>query len=438
MGRATLDKSEMDRLPPGCDSFSALRNNGAIYVDKTDMIGHLARLDASPVFISRPRRFGKSLLLSTLESLFSRGLKDFENLKIIRNDFESDDRFWHNEKIYKVIHLDFSNYADCDLDSFKYGLTIDLQCMIKGKTMDELTPGEKSLSPTRVLLDCRYTHPGKKLVLLIDEYDSPITHNVSNPQKTKEMMDFISSFFATIKSCEGMFRFVCITGVTSLAHVSLFSMFNSLADITVDEDYSALLGITEDELHEYFDTYVQNAAAVLDMIVSDVYARLKSTYNGFQFAINAQRTVYNPSSFMSFLRNPEQGFSNHWYSSGCDVPTLLVRYLRQKANLKIFNLLLSKALNQNCDDSDERISLFGLCGDTALIGEYAIMSMPDKIPMNLLLYQTGCLTLKQTGKHRAKLVIPNDEVVESMILLSLDIRKLEPSEDVLSHDCSLA
>ena len=141
-------------------------------------------------------------------------------------------------------------------------------------------------------------------------------------------MDAVSSFFATIKSCEGIFRFVCITGITRLAHVSLFSMFNSLEDITVDEDYSALLGITEDELHKYFDTYVRNAAAVLDMSVSDVYARLKSSYNGFQFAINARQTVYNPWSIISFLKKNKQGFLNYWYSTSGGVPAMLVKYLQ--------------------------------------------------------------------------------------------------------------
>ena len=426
MGQAILDKSEIDKLPLGYTSFSEIKNDGAIYVDKTDLVGDLGRLKATPVFLSRPRRFGKSLLLSTFESLFSRGLKDFENLKIIENDLESKDKFWHNEKTYKVIRLDFSNYANSDIDTFKSSLTLALQCMIKGKTMDELTAGEKSLLPTDVLLNCSYTNPGKNLVLLIDEYDSPISHSVDSPQKMKEMMDFISSFFAAIKSCERIFRFVCITGITRLAHVSLFSMFNNLEDITANDKYSSLLGITEDELHEYFDTYVQNAAAVLDMSVSDVYARLKSTYNGFQFTIGAQQTVYNPWSLISFLKKPEQGFSNYWYSTSGGVPTMLVKYLQQKSNLEIFNLLRNKV----SDPDDERISVNR---DTILA-----KSEPDQIPMHLLLYQAGYFALKQTGKHRAKLVIPNDEIAESIIQLSLDMQNLKPSDETCDRLDELA
>ena len=417
MGQAILSEKEILKLPFSQTTFSEMRKNGRIYIDKTDMIGSLAKLDAAPVFLSRPRRFGKSLLLSTFESLFSRGLKDFENLKIIKNDLDSDDRFWHNEKTYKVIHLDFSRIALKDADDFESFLTIRFHLELRGKNAWELTEAEKSVSYNDLLDSYSKENRGKDLVLLIDEYDSPITHSVDNPQKMKEMMDAVSSFFATIKSCEGMFRFVCITGVTRLAHVSLFSMFNSLADITVNDKYSALLGITEDELHEYFDTYVQNAAAVLDMNVSDVYARLKSTYNGFQFAINAQQTVYNPWSLFSFFSEPEFGFLNYWYSTSGGVPTMLVKYLQQNVNLELFSMLRDKVSNPD----GERISVNR---DTLLA-----KSEPDQIPMHLLLYQAGCFTLKQTGKHRAKLVIPNDEIAESMIQLSLDMQNLKPSDE---------
>ena len=243
MGQAILNEREINRLPLGYTSFSEIKKDDVIYVDKTDLICSIGKLKATPVFLSRPRRFGKSLLLSTFESLFSRGLKDFENFKIIKNDLESEDKFWHNEKTYKVIHLDFSSYANTDLDTFKSELTLDIQTAIEGKASKDLTDAEKSMSPIRALKDYFNQKTGKTIVLLIDEYDSPISHSVDNPQKMKEMMDFISSFFATIKSCEGMFRFVCITGITRLAHVSLFSMFNSLEDITVNDKYSALLGI---------------------------------------------------------------------------------------------------------------------------------------------------------------------------------------------------
>ena len=419
MGQAILDKSEIDRLPLGYTSFSEIKNDNVIYVDKTDLVGDLGRLKATPVFLSRPRRFGKSLLLSTFESLFSQGLKDFENLKIIKKDLESKDQFWHNEKTYKVIRLDFSRIALKNVDDFESFLTKRFHLELRGKNAWELTEAEKSVSYADLLDSYSKEKRGKEIVLLIDEYDSPITHNIGNPQKMREMMDFISSFFATIKSCEGMFRFVCITGITRLAHVSLFSMFNNLEDITANENYSALLGITEDELREYFDPYVQNAAAVLDMSVSDVYARLKSTYNGFQFAIGARQTVYNPWSLLSFLKKPELGFSNYWYSTSGGVPTMLVRYLQEEDNLEIFNMLRSKVVSQNPEtDEDEDLWVDR--------DELMSKSEPDQIPMKMLLCQAGCFTLKGIDRLLAELVIPNDEVAESMIQLALDIKKLRP------------
>ncbi|MBQ8708572.1 MAG: AAA family ATPase, partial [Succinivibrionaceae bacterium] len=365
-------------MPLGYSSFSKIKNNDVIYIDKTDLICSIGKLKATSVFLSRPRRFGKSLLLSTFESLFSRGLKDFENLKIIENDVKSKDRFWHNEKTYKVIHLDFSPYTN-DLESLKSGITIKLQYALMGKKLSELSETEKHNSPIDLLMSYKTENDAiSEFVLLIDEYDSPISHSVDNPQKMKEMMDFISSFFAAIKSCERIFRFVCITGITRLAHVSLFSMFNNLEDITANDKYSSLLGITEDELHEYFGQYVQNAAAVLDMSVSDVYARLKSTYNGFQFTIGAQQTVYNPWSIISFLKKPEQGFSNYWYSTSGGVPTMLVKYLQQEENLELFNILRSKVASQNIEVEEDE----DLWVDR---DELMAKSEPDQIPIRMLL-----------------------------------------------------
>ena len=424
MGQAILNDEELLKLPLSYTSFSKMRRDEVIYVDKTGFVGRLGKIKAAPVFLSRPRRFGKSLLLSTFKSLFSTGLKDFKDLAI------AGDKFWQNEKTYKVIHLDFSNYALKDLNTFESELSIELQCAIKGKEREELTDAERSIPPDGALRDYFRKNIYSSLVLLIDEYDSPIAHNLNDPEKRKQMTDFISSFFATIKSCEGMFRFVFITGITRLAHVSLFSMFNTMEDIAVNEDYSTLAGITENELHAYFDRYVQNAAAVLDMSVCDVYARLKSTYDGFQFAIGAPQTVYNPWSLLSFLSKPKQGFANYWYSTSGSTPTLLVKYLQQEDKLELFNMLRSKAIRADNEtapaDTEENDN------DKFIVDNDELMtkSEPDGIPMKLLLYQAGYFTLKNlkniNGKL-ARLVISNDEIAESMIRLALDIKNLNPS-----------
>ncbi len=420
MGKPILDESAMLRLPCGCTTLSRIRENKAIYVDKTEKVSTLAKNCFRPVFLSRPRRFGKSLLVSVFESLFSKGLEDFKDLAIEKDDY------WKNEKTYKVVHLDFSSYATEDLSGFKLRLNMQLLCALKDKTIEELSDVEKSLPPAAIIEQQARLAKHGSLVLLIDEYDAPITHSMDNREKMREMIDFISSFFATIKSCEKVFRFVFITGITRLAHVSLFSMFNNLLDITADDDYSGLLGITEEELHKYFDEYVRNAASVLDMSKEEVYARMKSAYNGFQFTINAKETVYNPWSILSFLSNPKKGFANYWYSTSGGTPTILVEYLKKNEKLNLFNML--------------RYRVSSTDGKIIQVDEDSLLSKsePDKIPMDMLLLQTGYFTLKSKNDYLAKLVIPNDEIAESLIKLSLDIQNLGPSEETTDKISSLS
>ncbi len=410
----------MLRLSCGYTSIAKIRNDNVIYVDKTSYVSTLAKNRARPVFLSRPRRFGKSLLVSVFASLFSHGLRDFAGLAIAEDDY------WKDEKTYRVVHLDFSSYALKDLRDWEHELTLDLQCALLGKKRRELTDAEKSLSPYSALMDYASDADTGSLVLLIDEYDAPITHSLDDPGKTKQVVDFISSFFATIKSCERIFRFVFITGITRLAHVSLFSMFNNLLDISVDDDYATLLGITEEELHGYFDPYVRNAAAVLDMGKEDLYARLKATYNGFQFAVNARETVYNPWSLLSFLAEPGKGLANYWYSTSGGTPALLVHYLKNADELELFNILRYRASSgKNTDlliDSDSLLA----------------KSEPDQIPMEMLLLQTGYFTLKSVNEDLARLVIPNDEIAESLIRLSLDIHNLGPTIETRSRIADLA
>ena len=420
MGKPILDASAMKRLPCGYTSLSKIRENNVIYVDKTSYVSSLIMNEARPVFLSRPRRFGKSLLVSVFESLFSNSREYFKGLAI-----ENDD-YWKEEKTYKVVHLDFSSYATEDLPGFKLRLNMQLLCALKDKTIEELSDVEKSLPPAAIIEQQARLAKHGSLVLLIDEYDAPITHSMDNREKMQEMIDFISSFFATIKSCEKVFRFVFITGITRLAHVSLFSMFNNLLDITADDDYSGLLGITEEELHKYFDEYVRNAASVLDMSKEEVYARMKSAYNGFQFTINAKETVYNPWSILSFLSNPKKGFANYWYSTSGGTPTILVEYLKKNEKLNLFNML--------------RYRVSSIDGKIIQVDEDSLLSKsePDKIPMDMLLLQTGYFTLKSKNDYLAKLVIPNDEIAESLIKLSLDIQNLGPSEETTDKISSLS
>jgi hypothetical protein len=364
--------------------------------------------EARPVFLSRPRRFGKSLLVSVFESLFSNCREYFKGLAI-----ENDD-YWKEGKTYKVVRLDFSRYASMDSENLKKCLTREIASGYSGCKQLEVLDEQGNFNEPSYMVSQIYRSAGtSSVVLLIDEYDAPITHHMSEPEEQKKIIAILSSFFATIKSCEKVFRFVFITGITRLAHVSLFSMFNNLLDITADDDYSGLLGITEEELHKSFDPYVRNAASVLDMSTEEVYARMKSAYNGFQFTINAKETVYNPWSILSFLKDPKKGFANYWYSTSGGTPTILVEYLKRTENLDLFNMLRYR--DSSSDDNDM------LVDNDALLSK----SEPDQIPMDMLLLQTGYYTIKQEARGLGRLVIPNDEIAESMIKLSLDIHNLK-------------
>ena len=407
MGMPMLDEAMLLKLPLATTGFSVIRNS-KIYVDKSFLIRKLAITDGAPVFLSRPRRFGKSLLVSTFESLFSRGVQDFKGLAI-----ETGKEKW-TDKTYKTVRLDFSRYAFSNAENFSRKLTGALLFAFYGNT-GPLIKENGNKDPDDVLSEFAATSEDKSIVLLIDEYDSPITHHLGDNAEKAKIIATLGNFFATVKSCEEKFRFVFITGITRIAHVSLFSVFNNLADITCDDDYATLLGITDAELHHYFDPYVRNAAAVLDMSVSDVYEKMKTVYDGFQFSIDAAETVYNPWSVLSFLRDPKKGFLNYWYATSGGTPTILVKYLEDKGNLELFSKLSYQV--KNAEDGENLVSLDALMSK----------SDPDRIPMAMLLTQTGYFTLRRASSEYARLAIPNDEVAESLLRLTLDINHLNPS-----------
>ena len=230
-----------------------------------------------------------------------------------------------------------------------------------------------------------------------------------------ELSAVFSNFFSTIKTWSGKFRFIFITGITRIANVSLFSVFNNLDDISCDDEYAALLGITDEELKRYFAPYVRNAASVLDMSVSEVYDPMKTLYDGFQFSIENETTVYNPWSVLSFLSKPERGFKNYWYASNGGTPTILMKYLENTDYLDLFNKLSYRVKEGSLADY--------LANEDMLLSK----SAPDQIPMEMLLYQTGYFTLRMDSPEMAKLAIPNDEVSESLIKLSLDVNHMTPS-----------
>ena len=223
--------AENKRLPTGRVSFSAIRKANMLYVDKTAYVSQIAK-SWEPLFLARPRRFGKSLLVNTLESLFSKGLEDFHGLEI--------EKIW-NDTTYKVVHLDFSGLAGQTGKDFTCALN-DLLVFLFGSN-EKIPISEKqieNLSPDDILYKIASHLQDNSAVLLIDEYDAPLTRHMADKNTLNDLSQILTDFYATVKQYVDKFRHIFITGVTRIGHVSIFSAFNNLKDISLDKDYAIL------------------------------------------------------------------------------------------------------------------------------------------------------------------------------------------------------
>jgi hypothetical protein len=375
----------MRALPLGTSTFETLRESNEIYVDKTELVYKLAATGRGKIFLARPRRFGKSLLVSTFESLFAYGLRDFRGLAIEK---------WWIDKTYPVVRLDFSKLkAQASTEAFEKAFCDYLQesffrlgfCYDATRTsfFSQFDAWMQSLSVNF-------------FVLLIDEYDAPLTERLNDPKAFREIRDLFARFFSIIKSNEGCLRFFFMTGVTKFSSTSIFSAFNNLQDISLDSLYSTLLGYTQQEIENYFFDYLKEAAAALQVPCEEVLKELKNNYNGFCFDQKAKTRVYCPWSVLNFFNRPDQGFANYWYMSSGQ-PTALVKFLEGHA--------LSDPANYG-DEIEVPLS------DLAASNEY------DTISLSVLLFQTGYLTIKAAADDGwMHLGYPNQEVAVAMAQL---------------------
>ena len=413
-------------LPNSCD-FRDLIDNNRIYVDKTALISQIAKDEKGPYFISRPRRFGKSTLINTLHELFAHGLEKFKGLEI--------EPLW-KDKTYKVLHLDFSSYnfsSEINFNDYFYEdlkqefLSIGLK--VNDSTLDTKIP---ALLVDNVL---KNNPSDQKIVLLIDEYDTPLSAVLNNEKEFIARRDILHSFYSKVKQYQGRFRFIFITGVTYYSHTSIFSAFNHLKDLTLSTKYGALLGYTTEELEKYFYEYIDNAATVLNeendtdaydhaMVVEEI----QRNYDGYSFDRKCKAHVFNPWSIINFLESPEDGFIPYWVASGGATPTFLVNYLKQ--GLKKYNsnelqslLSIDSTVNKDTD------SLYPSIENIANIDLFAI------------LYQAGYFCIKSAFDGYFKVGIPNLEVKKAYSNLVLNqltksqdskLRFIEPFKEVLA------
>ena len=393
---------EFTKQLPDTTDFRELIDNNCIYVDKTAEISQFA-VKKGPFFISRPRRFGKSTLINTLHELFAHGIEKFKGLEI--------EPLW-DDKTYKVVHLDFSKFKDVpSISSFNKDFMDSLRFALERAGIE---PTKENVDFPAILLE-KSIENEDEVVLLVDEYDAPLTAVLNDSNEFEDRRKILYSFFLTVKSIQGKFRFIFITGVTYYAHTSIFSAFNNLKDLTLDLRYGALLGYTSEELESYFGEYIDNAVEVLnkkyhteryshDVVVSE----LKRNYDGYSFDEECMHHVYNPWSIVNFFDAPVRGFIPYWVSSGCATPTFLVNYLKQ--GLKKYNV-------------DELQSLPSIDSTVNKVSDklYPVIDKIADIDLFAILYQAGYFCIKGVNRKIFQIGIPNLEVKQaySEILLRL-------------------
>ena len=299
--------------PIGIQNFEKIRQGGYVYVDKTDLIYKLAK-SSQYYFLSRPRRFGKSLLLSTMDAYFQ-GKKDlFDGLAIA--SLEKD---WVE---YPVLHFDLggANYSDSE------ALEDKLQ-----KQLDTLEArfgivNEYKTIPVRFdnIIECAYGKTGRQVVILIDEYDKPIIDNLSRPELREKFRDMLQGFYSVMKVKDEFIRFGFLTGVTKIGKMSVFSGLNNLRDISMDGDYADLCGVSEIDLREYFAESVRELAERNKLSEDDCYRKLALMYDGYHFCEDSVG-VYNPFSLLNTFASMR--FKEYWFETG--TPSFLVEVMRE-------------------------------------------------------------------------------------------------------------
>ena len=358
--------------PIGIQSFEKIRTGGFVYVDKTALIYSLAA-SGQYYFLSRPRRFGKSLLVSTMEAYFS-GRKDlFEGLAM-----ESLEKEWTE---YPVLHLDLTGSSYTDISQLKISLDQHLR---KWESLYDVTPVSEDLSSRfKDVIDTAYRKTGQKVVIIIDEYEKPIIDNIDNPELMEQFRRELQGFYSVIKGKDNAIRFAFLTGVTKLGKMSIFSGLNNLNDISMDARYADICGVSEQELKSYFGESVKTLAEMNGLSEEECYKKLASMYDGYHFCEDSIG-VYNPFSILNTFNSGK--FRMYWFETG--TPTFLVRYLKQG--------------NYNLDN----ISKNDVAVETLTGANYV-----SPAPITLM-YQAGYLTIKDYDQrfNTYNLDYPNEEV----------------------------
>lgn len=379
-------------LPIGIQDFEKLRKGNYVYVDKTQFIYELTRT-STPYFLSRPRRFGKSLLLSTFEYYFL-GKKDLFKGLII----EKLEKDWTE---YPVLKISFgaNSYENNErlVSRLKFLLDeYEKKYLIEKKSED---PAERLNN----LITSIYEQTGKQVVILIDEYDKPILDALYTEYEEQNRQE-LRSFYSPLKDLDKYIRFLFITGITKVSHVNIFSGLNQLNDISLSQKYSSLCGISESELESYFETEIQELANNQEITVPEAKEKLAKMYDGYHFSHDVEG-VYNPFCLLKCLL--EKDFGSYWFESG--TPSFLVKTLEKQP------FVLASIVNGRKAKEDQ-------------FKNYD----PESNNMLPVIYQSGYLTIKDFKKDRRiyTLDFPNREIEEGFLNVLLKKFVKVPGDDM--------
>ena len=368
-----METKRLKRLPVGIQTFSEVIDLDCLYIDKTEYIWNMIHL-SKYIFLSRPRRFGKSLLVSTLQAYFE-GRKDlFKGLFI-----ETVEKNWTE---YPVLRFSLSTAKHCNKEELLLELSNKLTHYeaIYGKgAADEVKPNQR----LKGIIERAYKKTGKKVVVLIDEYDAPLLDVVHEEEMLPVLRNVMRNFYSPLKDCDPYLQFVFITGITKFSQLSIFSELNNLKNISMRPDYAGVCGITAEEMLTAMSDYIDDFADAQEITREEAIEGLKLQYDGYHFTWPSP-DIYNPFSLLNAFQDHD--YTNYWFGSG--TPTYLIEMLR-KFNVVPSDMNKMQALASDFDAPTENMA-----------------------SITPLLYQSGYVTIKDFNRATRlyTLDIPNTEI----------------------------
>lgn len=359
--------------PVGIQTFERIRKENKLYIDKTEYVYRMTHSGGCYFFLSRPRRFGKSLLVSTFESYFSGKKELFEGLAIEKLEQE-----WME---YPVLHFDMSGGKHMEKEQLEDYLSNRLEAEERKWGITHTKRGANDRLTE--LITTAYEISGKQVVVLIDEYDAPMLDVAHDKETLDVLRNLMRNFFSPLKMCEPMLRFVFLTGITKFSQVSIFSELNNIKNVSLDDEYAGVCGITKEELLTQMSEDIDVLAEALEMTREETIAKLKENYDGYHFS-PASPDVFNPYSLLNCF--DDKNFGAYWFSSG--TPTYLINMLRK---FKVLPAKIGRSL--------ARSSAF----------DAPTENLKTITP---LLYQSGYITIKGYDKMSQlfTLDLPNKEI----------------------------